>query len=144
MEIKKRMGYAKRTTELQRNRMQNYQCPSCGKPKVDWNRRTDWRCCSEKCTQEFDAGYYLFWSSIRRKALKRDNFRCVKCIGNGIIADHIIPIALGGDEWDLDNIQTLCETCNKIKTKKDIKEISALRKRIRIKTEAIPGIESAY
>lgn len=44
-----------------------------------------------------------------------------------LIGDHIHPIALGGDEWNLDNIQTLCKECNKKKTKKDIGKIAQLR-----------------
>lgn len=44
-----------------------------------------------------------------------------------MIADHIIPIALGGDEWDINNIQTLCIKCNKKKTARDMADIAKLR-----------------
>jgi 5-methylcytosine-specific restriction endonuclease McrA len=44
-----------------------------------------------------------------------------------LIADHIKPIALGGAEFDLSNIQTLCIACNKIKTKGDMKKIAEAR-----------------
>lgn len=44
-----------------------------------------------------------------------------------LIGDHIHPIALGGDEWSLDNVQTLCKECNKLKTKKDVGKIAKLR-----------------
>ncbi len=44
------------------------------------------------------------------------------------IADHIIPIALGGPEFDLNNIQLLCDECNKIKTAKDAADIAKRRK----------------
>lgn len=47
---------------------------------------------------------------------------------NNLIADHIKPIALGGDEWNINNIQTLCLKCNKIKTSNDLKEIAKQRK----------------
>lgn len=47
------------------------------------------------------------------------------------VADHIIPIALGGDEFDLNNIQLLCEACNKKKTAKDQTAISKKRKLIK-------------
>jgi 5-methylcytosine-specific restriction endonuclease McrA len=46
-----------------------------------------------------------------------------------LIADHIVPIAIGGEEYDLDNVQTLCKECNKIKTKEDLKKIALYRKR---------------
>ena len=44
-----------------------------------------------------------------------------------LIGDHIIPIAMGGGEWDIDNVQTLCIECNKIKTKGDAGKIAILR-----------------
>jgi len=44
------------------------------------------------------------------------------------VADHILPIALGGDEWDLNNLQTLCIFCNKVKTKGDSHEIAKARR----------------
>jgi len=47
------------------------------------------------------------------------------------IADHIVPIALGGPEFDLDNIQLLCDKCNKIKTAKDAADIAKRRKMIK-------------
>lgn len=43
-------------------------------------------------------------------------------------ADHITPIALGGDEWDMNNIQTLCEECHKKKTAKDAAKIAQRRR----------------
>ena len=77
------------------------------------------------------------------RAIKRDNHRCVKCGSNGyyfhwngdkkedqngFVVDHIHPIALGGDEWDLNNLQTLCPACNKIKTKEDAANIAEARR----------------
>lgn len=44
-----------------------------------------------------------------------------------LIADHIHAIALGGDEWDINNLQTLCPECNKIKTAEDAGKIAKLR-----------------
>ena len=43
------------------------------------------------------------------------------------VVDHIQAIALNGDEWDINNLQTLCIECNKHKTKKDIGKIARLR-----------------
>jgi 5-methylcytosine-specific restriction endonuclease McrA len=48
-----------------------------------------------------------------------------------LIGDHIIPIELGGAMWDMDNIQTLCIDCNKIKTKEDISHITVHRSRVK-------------
>jgi len=79
-----------------------------------------------------DMSPFTSWVGLRSKILKRDNYCCVKCKNkesyeHPLIADHIIAIALGGDEWDMDNIQTLCSKCNKIKTANDAKEIAKLR-----------------
>ena len=62
------------------------------------------------------------------KKLKYEESEYEEVRGN-LIADHIKPIALGGDEWDLKNIQTLCQKCNKIKTKKDMKKIAEARRK---------------
>ena len=85
-----------------------------------------------------DMRQFTNWQSLRNKVLKRDNNSCVKCktketfnsptYKSNLIADHIIAIALGGDEWDINNIQTLCSKCDKIKTKEDAKKIARLRK----------------
>jgi hypothetical protein len=48
---------------------------------------------------------------------------------NQLIGDHIIPIALGGNEWDLENVQTLCLECNKIKTATDARDIAVIRRK---------------
>ncbi len=62
----------------------------------------------------------------------------IKSVVNNFIVDHIKPIALGGDKWDLKNLQTLCIKCNKIKTTKDIKDIAKQR---RIEKKLIKGQE---
>ncbi len=51
--------------------------------------------------------------------------------------DHIVPIALGGDEYDLKNLQTLCERCHKRKTAREGKEFAKARKGIKTTTELI-------
>jgi len=45
-----------------------------------------------------------------------------------MIADHIKPIAIGGPEWDINNLQTLCIECNKVKTRKDAADIAKVRR----------------
>jgi len=48
-----------------------------------------------------------------------------------IYPDHIVPIALGGPEFDLNNVQLLCSECNKSKTARDAAEIAKRRKLIK-------------
>ncbi len=43
--------------------------------------------------------------------------------------DHIIPIYKGGHSMDLDNLQTLCEDCHKIKTRDDMSTPASRDKR---------------
>ena len=35
---------------------------------------------------------------------------------------------VGGDEWDINNVQTLCSACNKIKTRQDAADIAKQRR----------------
>lgn len=39
---------------------------------------------------------------------------------NGLYLDHIIPVSLQGDEFNIDNHQLLCGKCHNIKTQKDL------------------------
>ena len=130
-------------TEEQKRWLETKCCPICGLQKSKWNRRTDWRCCSKECTEKFFNLTYV-WQYFKEKAFKRDKYSCVECgtkpmqrtyEGNFIpdtsklIGDHIIPIAIGGKEYDLNNVQTLCINCNKIKTKEDMKKIAKVRRK---------------
>lgn len=59
--------------------------------------------------------------SLRYQVLKRDNFTCQKCGRKApevkLEVDHILPWSCGGPTV-LDNLQTLCEECNKGKSNK--------------------------
>lgn len=59
---------------------------------------------------------------IRRELYKRDFGMCRSC---GLVdpnweADHILPVFKGGGACGLDNFQTLCVKCHKIKTNSDL------------------------
>lgn len=62
---------------------------------------------------------------LRRKVLERDQNTCASCKtrkGNMEI-DHILPRKKFPElKLDINNIQTLCEECHKLKTKEDIKK----------------------
>ena len=125
-------------TKAQR-RINNNQCPICGKPKSEWNRRADWTCCSKECTDRKDEiMVYVSWESFKYRAFERDKYICQKCGIKTVIGydttkddfpecDHIIPVAIGGREFDLKNLQTLCKKCHKEKTKKDMVKIVEFR-----------------
>ena len=146
-------------TEQQQKWLDTNCCPICGLPKDKWKRRTDWRCCSSDCTKEFSEVVIFIWQYFKGKAFERDKYACVKCgekptektyEGNIIpdtsklIGDHIIPISIGGEEYDLDNVQTLCEKCNKVKTKKDFKKIALYRKQSISQTKLQGGCNSPH
>lgn len=148
----KRQAYKLVILEPAKSRLTKNQCPSCGKPKSKWKRRTDWKCCSEKCTEKYHKLYEIIsQGDFRSKVLRRDKYTCQKCgkkpmleypsgeffpDESKLIVDHIKPIAIGGDQWDMDNAQTLCIQCNKIKTKKDAGDIAKDR---RINRKLIKG-----
>jgi 5-methylcytosine-specific restriction endonuclease McrA len=60
--------------------------------------------------------------SIRYDVLKRDNYKCSIC-GRGkkdgvtLEVDHIIPVSKGG-KTEMNNLQTLCDRCNRGKSNK--------------------------
>jgi 5-methylcytosine-specific restriction protein A len=66
------------------------------------------------------------WRTLR-KAVLTSNPLCVHCNNNGLVtlakvADHIQSVRLGGDKWNIDNLQGLCESCHNIKTSKESKQ----------------------
>lgn len=71
------------------------------------------------------------WKLIRRQALERDDYLCQHClprITEARVVDHIVPInAPGGKgkgkELSLDNLQSLCVSCNARKTRFDRTDI---------------------
>jgi 5-methylcytosine-specific restriction endonuclease McrA len=126
--------YQDAKAELEKNRKPNC-CIICGIPLK--NRR--WKYCTDECRINWFKQFkpYFLWGEIRLKALERDNFTCVKCgfrdeeskiyHTGKLIADHIKPIALGGEEFELINLQTLCEKCNRTKTNEDLRLIMKLK-----------------
>lgn len=53
--------------------------------------------------------------SLRRAVFERDGYRCRECgTDERLSVDHIYPEVKGGSD-DLDNLQTLCVSCNRLK-----------------------------
>ena len=75
---------------------------------------------------------------MRRLVLLEQEGRCARCRKeiavsraaenrhplHSFILDHILPIAMGGDQWDVRNLQVLCVRCNRIKTARDMGAIA--------------------
>jgi 5-methylcytosine-specific restriction endonuclease McrA len=59
------------------------------------------------------------WRRLREIVLDRDPV-CKACDDRAASeADHIVPIAKGGDVWSLDNLQGLCARCHAVKTRRE-------------------------
>lgn len=71
----------------------------------------------------------------RFSVFERDNFTCIKCGINKcfIIADHIKPFSIFPElRLNIENGQTLCINCHKIKTKNDRRIIIEIKKKFNI------------
>jgi len=152
MVIQKRIGYNIVILEPTKSWIKENKCGGCGLIKTEWKRSITYRCCSTQCTEKMNSNYvYYGWQQVRDKIFQRDNFTCKICNYKAehkeitkeicgrtftetlhpnaqLDADHIIPVSVGGGEWSFDNIQTLCKSCHKDKTKKDMVKICAERK----------------
>lgn len=89
-------------------------CRHCHGPLA--GRRT--RFCTNECADMF--GNLRDWRGLRLLAMKRDDHTCRECGKSGprkfLEVDHIIPIADGGREFDLENTRTVCKDCHKVIT----------------------------
>jgi 5-methylcytosine-specific restriction endonuclease McrA len=47
---------------------------------------------------------------------------------HAMVVDHIIPMAMGGAPFDLDNLQTLCAPCNTKKTRFDLRSLKYFKR----------------
>lgn len=59
--------------------------------------------------------------TFRRLTLERDSYTCQVCGAPAREADHIIPIRDAPEKmFDLDNLQSLCHSCHRIKTNQEV------------------------
>ena len=63
------------------------------------------------------------WRKLR-KLFVAQNPVCVHCEQKGFTTavaevDHIVPIRLGGDPYDFNNLQSLCKSCHARKSAKE-------------------------
>lgn len=51
-------------------------------------------------------------TSLRTQVYARDGYRCISCgVDRPLSLDHVYPYSLGGEDT-LENLQTLCRSCN--------------------------------
>eukprot|EP01083_Nonionella_stella_P193309 714098_1 len=77
------------------------------------------------------------------KDLERDRLwaLCTKSpLGEGHFweADHIIPVEQGGGQCDIENLQTLCVPCHRVKTRAQTKERAERKRHAKDKAEETP------
>lgn len=88
-------------------------CRMCGTELS--GRKTSF--CGRRCLRDFFM--QTDWTRVRKVIFARDGGICMKCgqrvNEKNFHVDHIIPLAAGGDEWDLNNLELSCPRCNIIK-----------------------------
>lgn len=68
--------------------------------------------------RRYEAGRALSAPELRRRVFERDGYCCRSCSSSELLAvDHIVAVINGGTD-DVDNLQTLCRTCNSSKGRK--------------------------
>lgn len=74
-------------------------------------------------------GKYIY-GTARWKRLRSSHIRlyplCIHCqrlglVTPGAMVDHVKELKDGGDPWDPDNLETLCDQCHKVKTGREVK-----------------------
>lgn len=132
-----RQGRILRSKE-ENDRVLNHQCAECGVSLLPNKRKVY---CSDECRENYWVKHD--WSWLRSKVLKKVNYTCSKCgfrpeidkhgysfyhKARELVVDHVIPIALGGEEFDEKNLQVLCFKCDKEKTRIDKKKIAKAKR----------------
>lgn len=109
-------------TDLERygNYNRHHYCFVCGRKL----RKRQSFVCSPECNKQLNWMLSIFkWYVIRRMVLVRDKLICQMCGRKLSIdeaeVDHIIPISRGGHPFRLENLQTLCKECHRLKTERE-------------------------
>jgi len=128
-------------TPLEKARLDQHACPVCGRERVDFPPGfIDSLCCGSTCTSAYWSEHRPTVGEMRLIVLLEQEGKCAHCktairvpgpgaaegrtAAQPFVLDHIRPIAMGGDQWALANLQVLCARCNKIKTARDMGRIA--------------------
>ena len=111
-------------TEEEAANLENKKC-WCGKTRLEFDGRQIIYCTKEHNDQ--------WWMKTDYVGPHKDKYlRTIKACeicgeknsftwgGGNLEVDHILAIVLGGHPWDQRNLQAICESCHKKKTKSDI------------------------
>jgi 5-methylcytosine-specific restriction endonuclease McrA len=130
-------------TPEEKERLSRSACPHCGCERSHFNPGNEHTlCCRASCTLEFWFKGRPTIAGMRRLVRDEQGGKCARCRKEvhessategpdnprRYVLDHIRPIAMGGDQWARDNLQVLCERCNKIKTARDMGKIARWKK----------------
>jgi 5-methylcytosine-specific restriction endonuclease McrA len=108
-------------------------CPVCGLERKEFPRsHKSATCCSRDHSVEYWNHQRPTTAQMRENILEEQEGLCARCKGkidvydhnHPYILDHIIPLAMGGDQWARENLQVLCWKCNLWKTAKDFGKIA--------------------
>lgn len=95
----------------------------CGKPKKDFDKYQR-KYCTSRHSSEWYSRNLSMGQHRDRFLFKHGNFcdGCSKKVESSydMEMDHVIAIILGGHPWDERNLQALCSTCHKKKTRQDL------------------------
>jgi 5-methylcytosine-specific restriction endonuclease McrA len=73
-------------------------------------------------------GHY-FWDSARSYVMLRDRYTCQICRvrhrARELDVDHIVEIARGGAALEYSNLQTVCRSCHRRKTREFLRQVRA-------------------
>jgi 5-methylcytosine-specific restriction endonuclease McrA len=77
----------------------------------------------------------------RLEVLLKCGGRCAKCnekVGKLYIVDHVLALELGGSD-ELGNLEAVCITCDKVKTRGDQGRIAKMRRQSKMNEEREPS-----
>ena len=96
--VKQRQVWVKNYSDLAKQRMDNNECPACGKPKSEWTRRTDWACCSKECSEKFynEQQSIQSWETTKAQAFKRGELPPIEMSGFKVKSPLGVPSAHDG------------------------------------------------
>lgn len=94
-----------------------------GGSRCDKHKQDQWRTQRTQGKSTSERGYGHDWQQLRARVMRRDQEMCVPCRKRGFMVrahavDHIKPKANGGTD-DMDNLQAICNTCHRVKTRSE-------------------------